>query len=236
VTWPGNNLEVHVFQSKSACAAFLANYNTKSSATVTFGNMQYDLPPWSVSILPDCKTEVFNTARISSQSSKTKMEPLSTTALDWQSYNEETVSADDSDTLATNGLWEQMNVTRDASDYLWYLTDVNIQPDEGFLGNGQSPVLTVMSAGHALHVFINGQLSGTVYGGLENPKLTFSDNVKLRAGINKISLLSVAVGLPNVGLQFETWNAGVLGPVTLKGLNEGTRDLTNQKWSYKVGL
>jgi hypothetical protein len=38
----------------------------------------------------------------------------------------------------------------------------------------------------------------------------------------------------NVGLHFETWNAGVLGPVTLKGLNEGTRDLSRQKWSYKV--
>jgi len=35
-------------------------------------------------------------------------------------------------------------------------------------------------------------------------------------------------------VHFETWNAGVLGPVTLKGLNEGTRDLSRQKWSYKV--
>ncbi|PSS20808.1 Beta-galactosidase [Actinidia chinensis var. chinensis] len=236
VTWPGKNLEVHVFKSTSACAAFLANYDTKSSATMTFQNMRYDLPPWSVSILPDCKNSVFNTARISSQSSQMKMEPLSTGAFSWQSYNEETVSADDSDTLSMDGLWEQVNVTRDASDYLWYLTDVNIQPDEGFLQTARYPVLIVMSAGHALHVFINGKLSGTVYGGLDNPKLTFSDNVKLRAGINKISLLSIAVGLPNVGLHFETWNAGVLGPVTLKDLNEGTRDLTQQKWSYKVGL
>lgn len=38
----------------------------------------------------------------------------------------------------------------------------------------------------------------------------------------------------NVGLHYETWNVGVLGPVTLKGLNEGTRDLSKQKWSYKV--
>lgn len=105
--------------------------------------------------------------------------------------------------------------------------------------------------------------AGNVYGGLENPKLTFSDSVKLRVGINQISLLSVAVGLPvsflmwihtincrkiwyiwslhccfgiyqNVGLHFEKWNAGVLGPVMLKGLNEGTRDLSKQNWSYKV--
>ncbi|XAR53436.1 Beta-galactosidase [Bertholletia excelsa] len=221
VTWPGKNLEVHVFKAKSACAAFLANYDASSSATLEFQNMKYDLPPWSVSILPDCKNAVFNTARVNSQSSLMKMETISDGGLSWQSYSEETVSADDSDTLAMDGLWEQINVTRDASDYLWYLTNVNMDPDESFLKTRESPVLTAMSAGHALHVFINGQLSGTVYGELENPKLTFSNNVKLRAGINKLSLLSVAVGLPNVGLHFERYNAGVLGPVTLKGLDEG---------------
>lgn len=35
-------------------------------------------------------------------------------------------------------------------------------------------------------------------------------------------------------MHYETWNAGVLGPITLKGLNEGTRDLSKQSWSYKV--
>lgn len=45
-------------------------------------------------------------------------------------------------------------------------------------------------------------IAGTVYGGLANPKLTFSQNVKLTAGINKISLLSVAVGLPVSSLAF----------------------------------
>jgi hypothetical protein len=155
---------------------------------------------------------------------------------DWQSYNEEPAYSSEDDSIIANALWEQINVTRDSSDYLWYLTDVNISPNEGFIKNGQSPTLTINSAGHVLHVFINGQLSGTVYGGLDNPKLTFSNSVNLKVGNNKISLLSVAVGLPNVGLHFETWNVGVLGPVTLKGLNEGTRDLSWQKWSYKVGL
>lgn len=35
-----------------------------------------------------------------------------------------------------------------------------INSNEGFLRNGKDPYLTVLSAGHALHVFINGQLSG----------------------------------------------------------------------------
>ncbi|KAK3003041.1 hypothetical protein RJ639_018797 [Escallonia herrerae] len=235
VTWPGKNLEIHVFKYKAGgCAAFLSNFDPQYSAKITFQNTQYDLPPWSISILPDCKNVVFNTARVTSQTSEIKMIPVG--AFPWQSYNEQTPTSDDSDTLAMEGLYEQLNITRDASDYLWYLTDVNIAPDEGFLRNGQSPLLTVMSAGHTLQVFINGQLSGTVYGGLENTKLTYHENVKLKAGINKISLLSSAVGLPNVGLHFERYNTGVLGPVSLSGLNEGTRDLTKQKWSYKVGL
>ncbi|KAF9680473.1 hypothetical protein SADUNF_Sadunf06G0124700 [Salix dunnii] len=235
VTSLGSNQEAHVFKSKSVCAAFLANYDTKYSVKVTFGNGQYDLPPWSISILPDCKTAVYNTARLGGQSSQMTMIPMSS-SFSWQSYNEETASADDDDTTTMNGLWEQINVTRDTTDYLWYLTDVKIDDDEGFLKSGQSPLLTIFSAGHALHVFINDQLAGTVYGGLSSPKLKFSQNVKLTAGINKISLLSVAVGLPNVGLHFETWNTGVVGPVTLKNLNSGTRDLSRQKWSYKIGL
>ncbi|XP_061361491.1 beta-galactosidase [Gastrolobium bilobum] len=236
VTWPGNNLEAHVFKTESgACAAFLANYDTTSSANVTFGNGQYDLPPWSISILPDCKTAVFNTARIGAQSSLMKMTAVNS-AFAWQSYNEEPASSSEDGSITAYALWEQINITRDSTDYLWYMTDVNIDPSEGFIKNGQSPLLTVMSAGHALHVFINGQLSGTVYAALGFPKLTFSDRVKLGVGNNKISLLSVAVGLPNVGVHFETWNAGVLGPVTLEGLNEGTRDLSRQKWSYKIGL
>lgn len=40
----------------------------------------------------------------------------------------------------------------------------------------------------------------------------------------------------NVGVHYERQNAGVLGPVTLEGLNEGKRDLTKQKWAYKVSL
>ncbi|XAR73229.1 Beta-galactosidase [Bertholletia excelsa] len=243
VTWPGNNLEVvgkpvavHIY-CNSACAAFLANYDTISLVTVTFQNMNYDLPPWSVSILLDCKTVVFNTARVSSQSSVITMSRVTSGGFSWQSCSEEPVSANDSDTLEMDGLWEQINVTRDTSDYLWYLTDVNIDPDEEFLKTGQYPLLTVMSAGHALHVFIIGKLSGKwqfVCGELDNPKLKFTKYVKLWAGINKISLLRVTVGLLNVGLHFERWTAGVLGPITLKGLNEGTRDFTMQQWSYKT--
>ncbi|KAK8594908.1 hypothetical protein V6N13_015821 [Hibiscus sabdariffa] len=218
------NIQAHVFKYKAGvCAAFLANYNPRAYASVAFQDKHYNLPPWSISILPDCRNTVYNTARVGAQIARKKMVPVPMHGgFSWQAYTEGIASdADSSFTMV--GLLEQINAT----DYLC----VKIDSNEGFLRNGKSPVLTVLSAGHALHVFVNGQLSGSSYGSLESPKLTFSQGVNLSAGINKISLLSIAVGLPNVGPHFETWNAGVLGPVTLNGLNKGRRDLSWQKWS-----
>ncbi|EPS62826.1 beta-galactosidase, partial [Genlisea aurea] len=235
VTSLGNSREAHVYKTTSgACALFLANYDKNSYATLSFWNSQYNLPPWSISILPDCKNVVYNTAMIGSQTSKMKMSNVGG-GFDWKSYYEETAFHHGNLFTAT-GLVEQINTTRDNTDYLWYSTEVVIDPSEGFLKSGVWPVLTVLSAGHALHVFVNGQLVGTAYGRLEEPRLTFSKSVNLKSGVNQIELLSIAVGLPNVGTHFETWNAGILGPVTLTGLNQGKRDLTWQKWTYQIGL
>lgn len=42
----------------------------------------------------------------------------------------------------------------------YFQISVNIDPNEGFLKNGQDPLLTIMSAGHAVQVFVNGQQAG----------------------------------------------------------------------------
>lgn len=50
----------------NACAAFLSNSNTLKEATVEFRGAKYYLPPRSISILPDCKTVVYNTGMVGS--------------------------------------------------------------------------------------------------------------------------------------------------------------------------
>lgn len=40
------------------------------------------------------------------------------------------------------------------------LSSVNIASNEGFLKDGQDPVLDIVSAGHSMQVFVNGQPSG----------------------------------------------------------------------------
>ncbi|KAG5049692.1 hypothetical protein JHK85_010795 [Glycine max] len=63
-----------------------------------------------------------------------------------------------------------------------------------------------------------------------------ASEVNLLAGINSLALLSVTIGLPNVGEHFESWSTGILGPVALHGLDQGKWDLSGQKWSYQDGL
>lgn len=59
--------------------------------------------------------------QVGAQSSQMKM-TLVGSSFSWQSFSEQTASADDDDTTTMNGLWEQINVTRDSTDYLWYMT------------------------------------------------------------------------------------------------------------------
>ncbi|GAV67484.1 LOW QUALITY PROTEIN: Glyco_hydro_35 domain-containing protein, partial [Cephalotus follicularis] len=123
VTSLGSLQQAYVYTSKTGdCASFLSNYDTKSIARVLFNNMHYNLPPWSISILPDCRNVVFNTANVGVQTSQLEMLPTYTVMLLWESYDENISSLDDNLTLTSNGLLEQINVTRDMSDYLWYIT------------------------------------------------------------------------------------------------------------------
>ncbi|KAB2618119.1 beta-D-galactosidase [Pyrus ussuriensis x Pyrus communis] len=237
ITSLGNFQQAYVYTSESGdCSAFLSNHDSKSAARVMFNNMHYNLPPWSISILPDCRNVVFNTAKVGVQTSQMQMLPTNIPMLSWESYDEDLTSMDDSSTMTAPGLLEQINVTRDSTDYLWYITSVDIDSSESFLHGGELPTLIVQSTGHAVHIFINGQLTGSAFGTRESRRFTYTGKVNLRAGTNKIALLSVAVGLPNVGGHFEAWNTGILGPVALHGLNQGKWDLSWQKWTYQVGL
>ncbi|KAG6603934.1 Beta-galactosidase 3, partial [Cucurbita argyrosperma subsp. sororia] len=219
VTSLGSSQQAYVYTSESGgCAAFLSNYDTNSAARVMFNNMHYNLPPWSISVLPDCRNVVFNTAKVGVQTSQLEMLPTNSPMLLWESYNEDELHV------------EQSII------FCFCPFSVDIGSTESCLHGGELPTLIVQSSGHAVHVFINGRLSGSAFGTRENRRFTYTGKVNFWAGRNTIALLSVAVGLPNVGGHFEKWNTGILGPVALHGLDQGKWDLSWSKWTYKVGL
>lgn len=59
--------------------------------------------------------------KIGAQSAQMKMTPVSK-GFAWQSYNEETASQEEN-SFTMVGLVEQINTTRDNTDYLWYTTE-----------------------------------------------------------------------------------------------------------------
>ncbi|MED6155821.1 Beta-galactosidase 8 [Stylosanthes scabra] len=240
ISSPGFKLEVAVYKTGDKCAAFLANDNDKSDATIKFNGNSYQVPAWSVSILPDCKNVVLNTAKVNSASmiSSFKTESsIADTSLEestsgW-SWISEPIGISKADSFNKIGLVEQINTTADRSDYLWYSLSVDLQDD-----GGSQAVLHVQSLGHALHAFINGKLAGSSRG-LDSNKRSINVDIPITlvAGKNTIDLLSLTVGLQNYGSFFDIWGAGITGPVILKGLKNGnTVDLSSQKWTYQVGL
>eukprot|EP00262_Sarcandra_glabra_P011562 TRINITY_DN2803_c0_g1_i1.p1 TRINITY_DN2803_c0_g1~~TRINITY_DN2803_c0_g1_i1.p1 ORF type:complete len:668 (-),score=103.04 TRINITY_DN2803_c0_g1_i1:189-2144(-) len=247
----GPNLEAHVYKTGSTCVAFLANTGNQSDADVNFNGNSYHLPAWSVSILPDCKNVVFNTAKVNSQATRMEMRRLKPEfehqdsiqnvdssemfQSDWSWVNEP-VGISKSNAFMKSGLLEQINTTADVSDYLWYSTSIEVHEDEPFLLNGTQAVLHVESLGHVLHAFINGKLAGSEIGNSGNAKVTMEKPIMLVAGSNTIDLLSLTVGLQNYGAFFELSGAGITGPVKLKGFKNGTVDLSSSQWTYQIGL
>lgn len=245
----GSAQEAHVYSAGSGtCAAFLANIDTRSDATVTFKGTSYNLPAWSVSILPDCKNVILNTAKISSQTTSLEIKLHSTLrgsssmqiagiemiSPKW-SWQQEPIGVWGIGAFSKSALLEQINTTADSTDYLWYTTSVQVGDSEAILQDGTQPVLHVESLGHALHVFINGQYAGSQTGSSSKSSITLEMPIVLKSGKNDIALLSMTVGLQNYGSFFDTWGAGLKG-VILKGLNGGDKNLTSQEWKYQIGL
>ncbi|XP_016496424.2 beta-galactosidase 10 isoform X1 [Nicotiana tabacum] len=238
--------EADVYEDASgACVAFLSNMDDKDDKVVQFRNISYQLPAWSVSILPDCKNVVFNTAKVGCQTSIVNMEPLDLhptvrspkrdiKALQWEVFKE-TAGVWGVADFTKNGFVDHINTTKDTTDYLWYTISIFVNEEEEFLQNKSSAMLFVESKGHAMHVFINHVLQASVSGNGTVPHFKFGTPIVLKAGKNDIALLSMTVGLQTAGSFYEWIGAGPTS-VKVEGFKSGTVDLSASTWTYKVGL
>ncbi|KAH7685340.1 Beta-galactosidase protein [Dioscorea alata] len=242
----GHQQEADVYTDSSGnCVAFLANIDEVNDKLVDFQNRTYHLPAWSVSILPDCKNEAFNTAKIRSQTSIVDMVPENLQAtmkspskfsgdLQWDIFMEKAGIWEEPD-FVKEALVDHINTTKDSTDYLWYTTSLHVDEHEDFLYAGSKARLILESKGHAVHAFINQELQGSASGNGTVSPFKLETPITLKEGKNEIALLSMTVGLQNAGPFFEWVGAG-LTSVKISGFRNGTVDLTSAAWSYKVGL
>ncbi|KAM7271815.1 hypothetical protein ACFE04_031029 [Oxalis oulophora] len=254
----GPNQEAHVYGAEglniswqgiqSPCSAFLANIDEHKSASVTFLGQSYTLPPWSVSILPDCRNVVFNTAKVGAQISIKTAEfglPLlsavqsmnknkhSSVSKSWMTIKE-TTGIWSQNNFTEQGIWEHLNVTKDWSDYLWLKTRLYVSADDiaYWKKSRVNPAIVIDSMRDVLTVFINEQLAGSVDGHW----IKVIQPVQFKQGYNDLVLLSETVGFQNYGAFFEQDGGGFRGQVKITGFRNGDVDLRNLFWTYQVGL
>ncbi|KAJ0981532.1 hypothetical protein J5N97_009787 [Dioscorea zingiberensis] len=235
----GTNLEGHVYNDSAGCAAFLANTDHTSDANISFNGNAYFLPAWSVSILPDCKTVVFNTAKVVSQKTlgDSSHEPkvssqFSLATSPWKWYHEK-VGTSDNYSFTAPDLLEQINTTKDASDYLWYSTSINV--DEVIAPKEQKEVyIHIKSLGHAALLFVNKALAGFGYGNHDDASFAIDQLITLNQGNNSLEILSLMIGLQNYGPWFDIAPAGIYS-VIVNGFMEYMQDKSSGDWTYQVG-
>ncbi|WCJ33169.1 beta galactosidase 9 [Euphorbia peplus] len=243
LTWHG---------SQSLCSAFLANIDEYKTATVRFLDQSYTLPPWSVTILPDCRNAVFNTAKVRVQTSIKSMKPAMTDPVgismlkqpvaqnggsgvptSWMTIKEP-IDVWSENHFTVKGILEHLNVTKDNSDYLWYFTRIHVSDEDVAFWeeNEVQPAITIDSMRDVIRVFINGQLTGSVSGRW----VKVVQPVQFQKGYNDLMILSQTVGLQNYGAFLEKDGAGFRGQSKLTGFKDGDIDLSNLLWTYQVGL
>ncbi|ESQ33661.1 hypothetical protein EUTSA_v10006871mg [Eutrema salsugineum] len=239
----GNFASATVYTTEEGSSCFFGNVNETSDATINFNGTSYVVPAWSVSILPDCKTETYNTAKINTQTSvmvkkpnEAEDEPV-TLKWSWRPENVDNVLLKGKGESTMSQLFDQKIVSNDQSDYLWYMTTVNLKEQDPVLSKNMS--LRINSTAHVLHAFVNGEHIGNYRADSGKFHYVFEQDAKFNPGANVISLLSITVGLPNYGAFFETVPAGITGPVFIIGRNGDetvVKDLSAHKWNYKTGL
>ncbi|KAI8533177.1 hypothetical protein RHMOL_Rhmol11G0276800 [Rhododendron molle] len=232
-----NDLEIRVYEKPGTdiCAAFLTNNHTKIPATVNFRGQDYFLPRRSISILPDCKTLVFNTQTMVAQHNARNFHPSKKAGkLEWVVFQESIPNINELP-LQNKIPLELYSLTKDTSDYAWYSTSISFDRLDLPMRSDILPVLQIANLGHAMVAFVNGEYIGFGHGSNIEKSFVFQKPINLKPGVNHISLLGMTVGLPNSGANMEKRFAGPRA-ITIQGLNAGTLDVTLNNWGHEVGV
>ncbi|XP_019709489.2 beta-galactosidase 11 [Elaeis guineensis] len=234
----GEWYEARLYESpeSNVCVAFLTNTNPRVDGTVNFRGTDYFLPHRSISILPDCKTVVFNTQMVNAQHNARTFRTEDVTRKNdkWQMFQERIPKFLKKGIVASRPL-DLYNMTKDITDYMWYTTRFRLEDVDLPMRPDIRPVLLVSSLGHAMHAFVNGIYIGSGHGAKLEKSFVFQKPMDLKQGVNHISILGMTVGFPDNGAYLEHRLAGV-HTAAIQGLNTGTLDLSPNKWGHEVGM
>ena len=249
------NCESHLYGNSSMkFIAFLSNWNSISSESCTFYvaelKTSIEVPAWSVTILygkADSMLEVFNTKTFTDNITPNVIHPtlVSDFKLTTAAFMQETVpqtlcssyNSEKSANLCGPSPMEQLSLTNDSTDYLWYTTSIPFKT-LNLLTNGSYEVILRFTAGggggEIFYIYIDGILAANTgsTGSFKSPE-TFEIPIILLPDTYSeyliLSVLSVSMGLQNYGPFLEKITVGIISNVT-------ANDYALINYQHTVGL
>ncbi len=196
----GEKQVAYVYGKGAKVLAFLCNDDEKETATVAFEGKKRKLAPMSVLMLQGGKV-LLDTAKVApSATIERTMKPLPAGTLDdwrWLSEPLPAERLDDEQPVVAGKPVEQLLLTADASDYCWYLTQIEVAKS----AVGKSELL-LDGVADVVYVYVDGKLAGRSQGTLAEDRGTFdsehwkqSFTLDLGPGRHELAILCTAIGL-----------------------------------------
>ena len=192
--------------------AFLSNKDDTHSFKVTYKGKPYTLSNHSVSIVNGATGEVlFSTAQTVQPAHTNALAPPAPSAAAW-SYSKEGVASKAGKPVTSPSPVEQLNLTENDSDYMWYTATVTAA--ESYTVKHES------GGGTMFYIYVDGQLVAPRK--LSNSSVQFAHpqlpRGAARASSSTLQILSVAMGVSNgVGGPVGSHQKGITGPVKVNG-------------------
>jgi hypothetical protein len=212
--------EIHVYKKDDDWIGFFVNENIKQSINLEYENISSVVPKWSCSIVIGSLGKViYNTA---SSSKPVKTDLIYHTVLTSVKPNlfvTENVKNPKSSSPFIGSIQEHISLTKDRSDYLYYvLDDISL--------SSENVRLSVTKASDYFFVFWDGiYVNSTFDGELE---VSFRSNSRRK---HTLTLVTQTLGLSNFGAYLESYKRGLLGDVVLNG-----EKVNSKNWIQSVGL
>ena len=226
----GTEQMAFVYDNNAGHIVFVQN-SAQVEATVMYNHVNFTMQPLSVIVLDKTLSILYDSAKINSIGLRTKreyiqnkvrMSPLSA----WSESMKEIAK----DTFIEQHPLEQLKLTQDETDYLYYQTEITIPMVEKLNLKVES------RKANALLVFVDEHFEGAVddhQNGIIDggANLVLSLNIHPKSKYFKLTILSVCLGLSNVIKRNFIEKKGIVGKVSLNEI-----DITHQKWLHRPKL
>eukprot|EP01112_Ceratiomyxa_fruticulosa_P015081 TRINITY_DN4394_c0_g2_i2.p1 TRINITY_DN4394_c0_g2~~TRINITY_DN4394_c0_g2_i2.p1 ORF type:complete len:692 (+),score=132.91 TRINITY_DN4394_c0_g2_i2:110-2185(+) len=212
---------------------FISNNDFTEAYTVTFKGQNFALKPFSVQILDSSLGLVFDTADVSPDIIAPQITPLSGD-FSWKWYVDSIGPSNPSLTVTNKSPIEQLKLTKDTTDYLWYRRSFNLtsnlpSPNVLYIGSTESS---------GFEVYLDGVYQTQQWDLIKGAQsVIFNISLgDLAQGSHTFDILSVSLGIENVGKQMETFQKGINGSVLLNNMNLTVGADNASFWVMQPGL